>query len=523
MTNSTKSDRNNAKAFWTIGKKMVFVVFVSVIFAFVLVVGLQAANQHNSLYAQSLASHSTTTQLLASQISGAVRWKKAEVIERNYSYVANAENSNLTNLVAFTSDNAPLSSYQSEKLELYDLTETPKTYADQLAKGELVTKVLNNHILIVAPVLNAKDNSIVGTLATAWSLESLATQVRHSISTQIGVSAVCALGLIGLLTLVIRKTVTRPLVHAGKVTDQISHGDLTQDIKSRSTDEVGQLLQCLGVMQSQLIEVISEIYKGVETIVGTASEVNGTAQSLSHGASRQAANVEETSASVEQMGASINQNSEYAKITNDIAIESAKAAVEGGEAVKETVLAMRKIAEKIGIIEDIAYQTNMLALNAAIEAARAGEHGRGFAVVATEVRKLAERSQTAATEIGTLTSSSVSIAEHAGGLLEKIVPDINKTAELVQEITAVSEEQAGGVNQITQTMSQLDREAQQTAAASEELAASSESMSDTAKILQQLVSYFELKKRVNNGQISSIVADTALPSENSNPSVEAIF
>jgi methyl-accepting chemotaxis protein len=192
------------------------------------------------------------------------------------------------------------------------------------------------------------------------------------------------------------------------------------------------------------------------------------------------------------MSASISQNTENAKVTDGMAAKAAKEATEGGAAVKETVSAMKQIAGKIGIIDDIAYQTNLLALNAAIEAARAGEHGKGFAVVAAEVRKLAERSQVAAQEIGELAGDSVMQAETAGKLLDAMVPSINKTSDLVQEITAASEEQTAGVGQINTAMNQMNQITQQNASASEELAATAEEMSGQAEQLQELMAFFKL-------------------------------
>jgi methyl-accepting chemotaxis protein len=200
--------------------------------------------------------------------------------------------------------------------------------------------------------------------------------------------------------------------------------------------------------------------------------------------------VEETTASIEVMSASINQNSDNARVTDGMATKTTKEAVDGGSAVSQTVVAMKQIAAKIGIDDDIAYQTNLLALNAAIEAARAGEHGKGFAVVAAEVRKLAERSQEAAKEIGELAGNSVTTAERAGKLLEAIVPSIQKTSELVQEIAAASSEQSESVTQIGGAMGQLSKATQQNASASEELAATSEELSGQAEQLQQSISFF---------------------------------
>jgi methyl-accepting chemotaxis protein len=202
--------------------------------------------------------------------------------------------------------------------------------------------------------------------------------------------------------------------------------------------------------------------------------------------------VEETTSSLEQISASIRQNAENSRQTEQLAVSGSKEAEESGRTVKQTVVAMRNIAEKVSIIEEIAYQTNLLALNAAIEAARAGEHGRGFAVVATEVRKLAERSQSAAKEISGLAASSVGVAERSGQLLDELVPRIRKTADLVQEVSAASAEQSSGVAQINRAMSQVDQVTQRNASAAEELASTAEEMAAQAEGLQQLVSHFRL-------------------------------
>tara|TARA_R110002167_G_scaffold310429_1_gene515293 strand:- start:14561 stop:16279 length:1719 start_codon:yes stop_codon:yes gene_type:complete len=286
------------------------------------------------------------------------------------------------------------------------------------------------------------------------------------------------------------------------VTERIASGDLDFEIDTKGKEAVG-ILAAMISMQAKLIEVISDIKHNSLSIEHAATQISSTAEALSQATSEQAASVEETSASIEQMGASINQNSENAQVTDGIASSSAGSAGEGGEAVAETVNAMRKIAERISIIEDIAYQTNMLALNAAIEAARAGEHGKGFAVVAAEVRKLAERSQVASAEISDLSTSSVKVAERAGELLEQMLPDINKTAELVQEISVSSEEQSSGVNQINVAVQQLDIVTQQNAASAEELAATSAGLQNQSQELQQSVSYFKLSQALTKQNASN--------------------
>ena len=295
------------------------------------------------------------------------------------------------------------------------------------------------------------------------------------------------------LGLVISRSVTRPLAKAVDAANRLAEGDLTMKIESTSNDETGLVLQAMQKMIAKLAQVVSDVNSGAEALASASEEVSATAQSLSEASSEQAAGVEETSASIEQMSASISQNTENARVTDGMASKSAQEAAEGGEAVKSTVAAMKQIARKIGIIDDIAYQTNLLALNAAIEAARAGEHGKGFAVVAAEVRKLAERSQIAAQEIGEVATSSVELAERAGKLLDEIVPNIRKTSDLVQEIAAASNEQSSGVAQINSAVVQLSQTTQQNAASSEELAATSEEMSSQAEQLQQTMAFFKLE------------------------------
>jgi methyl-accepting chemotaxis protein len=244
----------------------------------------------------------------------------------------------------------------------------------------------------------------------------------------------------------------------------------------------------MGVMVTRSVTgVLDEVKTVADTVAAASQEMSSGSEELSQGATEQASSIEEASSSMEQMASNIRQNADNAQQTEKIAVKSAEDARAGGKAVTETVNAMKEIAEKISIIEEIARQTNLLALNAAIEAARAGEHGKGFAVVAAEVRKLAERSQTAAAEISELSGTSVEVAEKAGEMLEKLVPDIQKTAELVEEISAASNEQNTGAEQINKAIQQLDQVIQQNAGASEELASTSEELSSQAEQLKAAV------------------------------------
>ncbi len=324
-------------------------------------------------------------------------------------------------------------------------------------------------------------------------MEAQYESAKSSLTLFVVIGSLIVLSVMAIIFYDLFKTLGGDPRYAAHVCNQVANGDLSIDIEIGNKDK-NSLLLSINNMKNQLATIISDVRSSADALSSASSQVNSTAQTIAKGASVQAASVEETSASMEQMSASISQNNENAGITDGMAQKASKEAVSGGNAVAETVDAMQKIAEKISVIDDIAYQTNLLALNAAIEAGRAGDHGKGFAVVASEVRKLAERSQVAAQEIGELAKDSVKRADIAGTSLKEMVPSINKTADLVQEIAAASSEQATGVHQINEAISQVNQTMQHNAAASEELSATSEEMNTQALSLQESVNYFTLEQ-----------------------------
>ena len=282
-------------------------------------------------------------------------------------------------------------------------------------------------------------------------------------------------------------------VEISEIIRKVSEGNLILEERIERRKKSGVLLDIFN-MVTKLTEIIHQVVSNSNGIFAAANQVNSTAQSVSQGANEEAASIEETSASLEEMTASIQQTAESAKVTEDISTKAAVDATEGEKAVNETIAAMKNIAEKIGLIEDIAYNTNLLALNAAIEAARAGEMGKGFAVVASEVRKLAENSQCAAKEIAEEAKRSVEISDKTGKLIGQMIPNIRKSADLITEISTASQEQNRAVSQINQTISQSNQVTTTHATASEELAATAEELSSQSASLIDLMSFFKLKK-----------------------------
>ncbi|MBR0711561.1 methyl-accepting chemotaxis protein [Bradyrhizobium liaoningense] len=377
---------------------------------------------------------------------------------------------------------AKMNAYQEET---FRLAKTDKAKAVERSMGDGRKVVADAMESMGAYVTNTKKQLA----EQAVQSKQEGHQAQFLLMTLLGVSLMVAIG----AALWISISISRSLGRAVGLAGAVATGDLSQTIPSASNDEIGDLIKSLNMMVERLQQIVQEALTAAQNVSAGSQELSASAEQLSQGATEQASSAEEASSSMEEMASNVKQNADNANQTEKIAAQSAKDAEASGLAVGRAVEAMQTIAEKITIVQEIARQTDLLALNAAVEAARAGEHGKGFAVVASEVRKLAERSQAAAADIGTLSTESVKVAQEAGHMLSKLVPDIKKTAALVQEITAACREQDVGSAQINQAIQQLDKVGQQNASASEQVSSTSEELASQAEQLQSTISFFRIE------------------------------
>lgn len=388
-----------------------------------------------------------------------------------------------------TPQTVELSFRDNQKVQSRSVSEA---LAGNSGEQELTFNVNHKEQIVVSSYTTVKLHDTITWALIAEIDEAEILRPTVKLTRSILYTALAVLAVVLVISLFLAFSISGPVLKGVTFARKMAEGDLSVELDVDQKDEIGLLGTALKDMSQRLKTIVSEVMTAADNVASGSEELSATAQELSQGAAEQASSAEEVSSSMEEMGANIQQNSDNAQQTEKIAVRSSNDAQESGSAVNETVNAMREITEKINIIQEIARQTNLLALNAAIEAARAGEHGKGFAVVAAEVRKLAERSQKAAGEITELAKTNVAIAEKAGEMLGQLVPDIQKTSDLVQEITAASNEQNSGASQINKAIQELDKVIQQNAGSAEQMASTSEELSSQAQQLQSAISFFKL-------------------------------
>ncbi len=399
---------------------------------------------------------------------------------------------------------------------LNEFIESRTIYVENLERLEVVITERNRQIKEVLDTIGPQISEVAEQIKLSVKEEqdtlgpALQSSIQQAVQTILIISmSALLLGMV--IAFLITRSLTGPLKQSVKIAEQLAQGNMQTTIEVKGKDEINQLLAAMKVMVGKLREIVSNVQTGADYVASGSHQLSSTAQQISRGTTEQASSIEQTSSTMEEMSATTNNNAENASQTEQIARQAANDAQTSGQAVGDMVRAMQEIAEKISIVEEISRQTNLLALNAAIEAARAGEHGKGFAVVASEVRKLAERTQVAAGDISQVSNSSVEVAERAGEMLAKLVPDIERTSELVREISDACREQSLGTEQINRAIQQLDQVIQQNASSSEEMASTSEELSLQAAQLQDAISYFKLEQTPEGLKSAEERQSTLLP------------
>ncbi len=464
---------------------------------------------------------------LAIQVAGeSIRAGSWEAQAQNDSALLEKISGQVESVVRLVDDLLAVTRQEANRRQLQTVKESVRQYRASIldiAKEQRAAAALTQErIATYSGVLDrAADRAVLAEKSTSSMAGQALSALDSAISiTYVGLGVALVLGIV--VTMVITRAITGPVNKGVTFAQAMAQGDFTTNLDIDQKDEIGVLAKSLNDMVHKLREVVAEVQAATGNVASGSEELSASSQHLSQGASEQAAGVEEISSSMEQMAANVRQNTDNAQQTRQIALKAASDAEQGGEAVYKAVAAMKHIAEKITIVQEIARQTNLLALNAAIEAARAGEHGKGFAVVAAEVRKLAERSGAAAAEIGELSGSSVDVAEKAGVMFSKLIPDIKRTAELVDEIAASSIEQNTGAQQIGKAVGQLDQVVQQNASASEQMASTSEELAGQAEQLQATISFFRVDARGSSLQAHrSVAPKTRKPSATATAKTDA--
>ncbi|MBP5501417.1 MAG: HAMP domain-containing protein [Bacteroidales bacterium] len=444
---------------------------------------IASANKNN-------AKESAQRQKALSDLIHQVDISKGSIVDQKLIQQALQRTTDLVKEVAKFAPAIGMASTHNEMVkQMQEYSQISKTYYTQMAEVGACRQKANEismEIIALEKEFNAKHAKKVDDIILSLS-DTMSGSQKIMVTLLLVSIAICVI-----LIIAMTRSTINPIRKSMEGIKRITEGDLTANVEINTGDEFSEMANQLNTMNNNLKTVVSNIIAGADNIYQSSAQMSNASEMMSHGAGQQAASAEQVSASVQQMSASIEQNNQNARQTEKIAQKALESIREGSEASLRSVSAMKDIAAKISIIDEIAFQTNILALNAAVEAARAGENGKGFAVVAAEVRKLAERSATAASEIDKVSKEGVRISEDAGKLLQNILPEIEKTALLVREIAEASNEQTSDIASINNAVQQLNEITQQYSASSEELYSSSQTLAEESENLKKTVEYFNI-------------------------------